>query len=130
MFDSWMVTSPCGDAGAIRGVSLCAFTTAILLATVLSEICRVDRAPAAVLPPGHARLLLGADRLGLLVRGQLSRQIDLTGGILAALDRVRHAGHGIFEDRALEDFLFRRLAAGRSGDRPLHGEAHVVVFGG
>ncbi len=37
----------------------------------MSGTCQIGRAPEAILPPGHAAMLLGVDRFGLIVGGQL-----------------------------------------------------------
>src|SRR6516165_7748975 len=127
MLDSRIVTSPCAGAPDRRGSLLWTFTARILPKTFTSGTC-AKAVPGGYFASGALSMLLGADRFGLVVRGQFGRQIDLTGEILAALDGVWFAGHGIFENRAFEGVLCRRLATRRLCDRPLNGQANVVVL--
>src|SRR5580693_3160767 len=120
MLDNRIVTPPCAGASVRRGSLLRTFTASIPLKTPTSSAARKDIPRRLILPPGRA-LLLGADRLGLFFRRQLGRQVDLPREILAALDRMGRAGHGIFEDGALECFLCRWRAASGGCDRPLYG---------
>src|SRR5579862_5788315 len=114
-----------------RGASAIAFALAWSSVTSGSRskphLSRTGRPPACAGGPFDALL---ADRLGLVFRRQLRRQIDGAGEILAACDGVRVAGDGIFKHRRLEDVLVRQLAARRLGDRPFDGQPHVVVAGG
>src|SRR5579871_324025 len=107
MSESRIVTSPCGGTPVRRGSSLRTFTARIPLARSTSDLAdeAMSRRPFA---SGTCAMLLGADRFGLSLRRQLGGQIDLAGEILAALDRMRRAGHGIFEDGALERLRCRR----------------------
>src|ERR1700750_951174 len=125
MLDSRIVTSPCGDASGTHGLPLSAFTTKDPPRDISIEYGSMGRAPEGIPPPGARSTSLGVDRISLLFRRQLGRQIDRAGEIRAALDRIWLTGHGIFEDRPFEDFLCRRLAAGRRCDRPLHGQADI-----
>src|SRR6266704_433559 len=129
MLDSRIVTSPCGDASGTRGLLRSAFTTKDPPRVISIGHSSMGRAPEGILTPGARLTSLGVDRIGLLFCGKLGREIDRAREIRAALDRVWLAGHGIFEYRPLEGFLCRRLASGRRCDRPLHGQADIVVFG-
>src|SRR5580700_10184376 len=121
MLDNRIVMSPCAGAPVRRSSLLRTFTARIPLKTFTSGICQKGSLPGGYFASGARAMLLGADRFGLIFRRQLGRQIDLTGEIFATLDRMGRAGHRIFEDGALERFLFRQCAASRSCDRPLHG---------
>src|SRR5437868_5279081 len=108
MPDSRIVTSPCADAIASFAARSWAAMPCLSFRQPPPRLLR-SAGPKGEISPFGTEVVLLVDRLGLILGGQLRREIDGTRKVLAALDRVRLARHRILEDRSLEDFLLGHL---------------------